>query len=134
MRKISFLNRGLLLVLLSCAVGLAGCSQQTPGELAGVWRSDDAVAGKNLVLEFVPDGSGKVFSGSIIGFPTDTSFEWERQGDEVTIETDGDEPITQVMTILSQEEDSVSVEVNRTQLTLIRIEEDISDDLEDVNF
>lgn len=109
---------------------LAGCSQQPAGQLSGVWRSEDATAAKNLVIEFVPGGTGKVFSGSIIGFPTNASFDWERKGDQVTIETRGDDPVTQVMTLVSQNENSLTFKVNRTEVTLVRIDDVIADDTE----
>ena len=132
MFKTSSVNRGTCLILVSCAIFLFGCSQQSAGQLSGVWRAEDAVAGKNLVMEFVPGGTGKVFSGSIIGFPTDASFEWQMQGDQITIETVGDDPVTQTMTVLSQYENSFSVRVNRTDLTLVRIDEIIDDDAGDL--
>lgn len=128
MLKFSAVSRGTLLVLLSCAFFLLGCSPQSSDQLAGVWRSDDAVAGKNVVIEFVPDGTGKVFSGSIVGIPADGPFKWQMKGDQVTIETVGDNPVTQTMTVVSQNNESLSVEVNRTKLKLIRIEGVIGDD------
>jgi outer membrane biogenesis lipoprotein LolB len=132
MLKITSVTRGAFLVLLSCAFFLMGCSLQKSEQLSGVWQSEDALASKNLVLEFVPGGTGRVFSGSIIGFPTDADFNWKMKGDQITIETVGDEPIVQMMTILSQDDYSLSVEVNRTELTLVRIDEAIDDDAVDL--
>lgn len=132
MLKSISVSRGTLFGLLACAFFLIGCSQQPSEQLVGVWRSDDDVAGKNLVIEFVPDGTGKVFSGSIIGVPADGAFEWEMKGDQVTIEPVGDESVAQTMTVLSQSANTLSVEVNRTELSLVRIEGVIDDDAGDL--
>jgi hypothetical protein len=128
MLKISSKNRATCFILVACALFLIGCSQQKSDQLFGVWRSEDALASQNLVLEFVPGGTGKVFSGSIIGLPTDAAFKWNMKGDQITLETTGGEPIVTVMTILSQDDYSLSVEVNRTELTLVRIDDVIDDD------
>lgn len=128
MIKISSLTRSLALVLVVCAFIAAGCSSQSAKQLSGVWRSEDAAVDSNLVLEFVPDGTGQVFSGSSIGLPTDGSFKWTLDGDKVRIETVADEPIIQVMEIVSQEQNRLSVEVNRSEFTLARVDDVISDD------
>lgn len=118
----------LALVLTGFALSFLGCSQQSSDSLSGIWRSDDALAAKNLVIEFVPDGTGSVFSGSIIGFPADASFSWERKGNQVQIETVGDEPVEQTMTIVSQDALALNVEVNRTEFTLVRVDDIMDED------
>lgn len=123
MFKISSKVRSYILVpVISCALFLVACSQQSSAPLSGIWRSEDSLGGKNLVLEFVPDGTGSVFSGSIIGLPADAPFEWEKKGDEIRIETQTGDPATQTLTLLSEEKNTLVVEVNRSELTLIRVD------------
>lgn len=126
------LSRKLAVFLVACLFVASGCSSQSAKQLSGVWRSEGVSDDSNLVLEFVPDGSGQVFSGASIGLPSDGSFTWRVQGNQIKIEAVGDESIIQVMEILSQEENRLSVEVNRTQFSLIRVDDVISDDALDL--
>lgn len=127
--RAKFLNS--LIILAACVLFMVGCVQQPSTPVSGIWRSEDAVAAKNLVIEFVPDGSGRVFSGSIIGLPADASFEWNREGNQIQIETATDQPVTQTMTVLSQKERMLVVEVNRTKLTLVRVDDAMDEDIFD---
>lgn len=107
---------------LIAALWLAGCAQPSAADMSGIWRAEEALAGKKLVLEFVPDGTGKVFSGSMIGLPTDGGFEWDRDGDEIRIETVADEPVVQTLVIQSQAGDAMVVRVNQSEVELRRVD------------
>ncbi|PXA04067.1 hypothetical protein DDZ13_08485 [Coraliomargarita sinensis] len=113
------------LVFLLCTA----CSQQKETQISGIWRSEDALDAKNLVIEFVPNGTGQVFSGSIIGFPTDAEFEWRAQGDEVFIETTTEPVVSQTMLLLDNTDQSLEVEVNRTKFTLVRVDDIIDGEM-----
>jgi hypothetical protein len=110
------------IALLGALIFAAGCSNQSVSDISGIWRSEDTVASKNLVIEFVPNETGTVFSGSIIGFPAEAAMEWRMKGNEIHLQTVSDEPITQSMTLLSQEENRLTVRVNRTELELVRVD------------
>lgn len=125
---ISSLSRSCSLVLLVCGFIAVGCSSQSVKELAGVWRSEDVSVDDNLVLEFVSDGTGQVFSGASIGFPLNASFQWALNGDEIRIETVADEPIVQFMEIVTQQGNRLLVEVNGSEFTLIRVDGVIPED------
>ena len=120
------------LMLTAVSLSLLGCSRGADAQLSGIWRADDALPAKNLVLEFVPGGSGQVFSGSIIGFPTDAPIKWDMRGDQITLKTLGDEPVVQTITVLSQEAGKLVVEVNRTKLILVRVDDVIDADAVDL--
>lgn len=122
MKKFTSSKNVFALLLMGFASFILGCSQQSAAPLSGIWRSEEAVAGKNLVIEFAPGGTGRLFSGSIIGFPTDTAFEWQRDGDRVQIKTVANEAIEQTMTILSHDEKSLLILVNQTELALVRVD------------
>jgi len=128
MVKIRDVLQNPLFILTACVLFFAGCSQQATTPISGIWRSEDALAAKNLVIEFVPDGSGQVFSGSIIGLPAEASFDWKHKGNQIEIETTAEEPVLQTMTVLSQEERMLVVKVNRTELTLVRVDDAMDED------
>lgn len=128
MFKINSILHGIAPLIVLIVLIAAGCTSQSSKQLSGVWRSNDASVDSNLVLELMPDGTGQVFSGSSIGLPTDGSFKWSVKGNQITIETVADEPIIQIMEILSQQENRLSVEVNRSKFSMIRVDDVISDD------
>jgi hypothetical protein len=107
---------------------LAACSQPSATGLSGIWRADETLAGKNLVIEFVSDGTGKVFSGSIIGLPADGAFEWDRKGDQIRIETVADDPVVQALKIRSQTDSRMLVRVNQSEIELQRVDGLIDED------
>lgn len=111
-----------------CGLLLAGCSRQSAGNLSGIWRAEDNVAAKNLVIEFVPDGTGTVFSGSIIGLPADAPIQWRVDGDQIHIETKTDEATAQTLALQSQSENELVISVNRSELTLVRVDNLMDED------
>lgn len=115
---------------LFCLVALVfvGCSERVPSDLIGIWRSQEAYAGKALVLEFKGDGTGSVFSGSIIGFPSDAVFRWEAQSDAVLMEAIETKPIRVTMEIQTLDAANLQAEFNGVELNLVRAEEREKDD------
>lgn len=129
MFKISSKVRIQILIPAICVLFLIACSQQSTPTISGIWRTDDSLAAKKLVIEFVPDGSGNVFSGSIIGLPAEASFEWNRKGDQIEIQTLTEEPVTQTLTLVSESDNTLEVEVNRTEFTLVRVDNIADEDM-----
>lgn len=130
MFKISSKTCSYILVPVICALFLIACSQQSTSTISGIWRSEGAPAAKkNLVIEFVPDGTGNVFSGSIIGLPAEASIKWNQKGNQIEIQTLTEDPVTQTMTLVSESDNTLEVEVNRTELTLVRVDNIADEDM-----
>ena len=110
------------------ALVFIGCSERVHSELIGIWRSQEEYAGKALVLEFNTDGTGSVFSGSIIGFPSDADFRWEAQGDKVLMEAIETEPIAVTMAIQSLGPVNLQGMFNGLELNLVRADDRGTDD------
>jgi len=128
----SYRYRFAALFALFGALGFIACSTQPTAEISGIWRSEESLAAKKLVIEFVPNGTGTVFSGAIIGFPPDAAMKWKKKGNQIHLETVTDEPITQTLTLLSQTENALEVDVNRTKLKLVRVDNLSKEDAKEV--